>query len=566
MINKTRDKIKSFKKAFLLISVIIIILIPLLFTNFIILPKSNQNQRYILEKDLNINEFTKDNYTEILTTPKHGLGNITIDDISFNTLAPGFLNENVYHPLIIEDLISGALTVDIIGMEFVNTTSSAIIHNLDPEIINDVTARVALNETLHVEYDNSTAKYLIYKSRFAQIKLLELYVNNGTVINKLTENIDYTIDERQYIVFYYEEYFEEGNNDSFDMYIIWEKVMPFGDWKIEQLQNQNLEIDEAEQEIVAEFQYSFYLIARFYLEGFAEPLVIDFWDVALTVNPLDKEKFNDHKLMLMGTEVNIGTHLNPDKSIKVLLSDQFTPANSSFSLNFTCAYLLKFEEPVGHSWAIDRLIAQREIREKIYFSTLLSGPTHIYLKNVEFYEPSLYVEEVLETYSLFNRDVLFGDANASDSSRLGINVTIPFLLVGETCPFSIKYSTFHKLKIAITDNIKMPLVGAEIEVFLYGVKYGTYISNTTSQPIIPAKSDGNGRIILYNVPRGNYTIRVYWRGKFVKEASVSTYKEINYVSTNVVHYPLWILVFGGINGIILILGAIFYIRYKKLRK
>ncbi|MFX1343853.1 MAG: hypothetical protein ACFFAI_02010 [Promethearchaeota archaeon] len=530
------------------------------------MPENNQNQKYTQEKNLNINDFTKDNYTEILKTPKYGLGNITIDDINFNILITGFLNQNVYHPLILNDLLSGALTINTTSMEFINCTSSAIIHNLDPEIVDDVTARVTLNETLHVEYNNSTAKYLIYHARFTQIYLLELYVNNGTEINKLTENIDYTIDERQYIVFYYEDYFQEGNNDSFDMYIIWDKVMPFGDWKIEQLQNQNLEINEAEQEIVAEFQYSFHLIARLYTEDLDTILQIYFWDVALTVNPLDKEKFNDHKLMLMGTEANIGTHLNPDKSIKVLLSDQFTPNNSTFSLNFTCSYMLKFEKPVGSSWAIDRLIDQREIREKIYFSTLLSGPEHIYLKNVEFYEPSLYVEEVLDTYSLFNRDVLFGDANASGSNRLGINVTIPFLLVGETCPFSIKYSTFHKLKIVITDNIKMPLVGAEIEVFYCGAKYGTYVSNTTSQPIIPSKSDGNGQIVLYNVPRGNYTIRVYWRGKFVKEASVSTYKEINYISTNVVHYPFWILVFGGINGIILIVGAIFYLKYKKLRK
>jgi hypothetical protein len=566
MSNKTWNKVISYKKTFLLISVILLILISIISTNFNNLLKNNQNQMYIQEKDLNINDFTKDNYTEILTTPKHGLGNITIDDINFNTLPPGFLNQNVYHPLIIDDLISGALTINVISMEFINSTSPAIIDNLDPDITDDVTTRVTLNETVHVEYDNSTAKYLIYKSRFAQISLLDFYVNNGTVINKLTENIDYTIDGRQYIVFYYEEYFQEGNNDSFDMYIVWEKVIPFGDWKIEQLQNQNLEIIEAEQEIVAEFQYSFYLIARFYIEESIDPIPIDFWDVAFTVNPLDKEKFNDHELMLKGSEVNIGTHLNPDKSIKVLLSDQFTPNNSTFSLNFTCTYSLKFEEPVGYSWAIDRLIAQREIREKIYFSTLVSGPEHIYLKNVEFFEPSLYVEEVLDTYSLFNRDVLFGDANASGSNRLGINVTIPFLFVSETCPFSIKYSTFHKLKIAITDNIKMPLVGADIEVFHFGVKYGTYISNTTSQPIIPTKSDGNGLIILYNVPRGNYTVRVYWRGKFVKEASVSTYKEINYVSTNVVHFPLWILIFGGINGIILILGVIFYLRYKKLRK
>ncbi|GAI87432.1 unnamed protein product [marine sediment metagenome] len=99
----------------------------------------------------------------------------------------------------------------------------------------------------------------------------------------------------------------------------------------------------------------------------------------------------------------------------------------------------------------------------------------------------------------------------------------------------------------------------------FGVIYGTYISNKTIQPIIPLKSDENGQIVLYNVPRGNYTIRVYWEGRFVKEASISTFNEINYVYTSIIHSPLWIIIFGGIIGIILILGAIFYLKYKKLR-
>ncbi|MBA7648894.1 hypothetical protein ES703_56684 [subsurface metagenome] len=227
--------------------------------------------------------------------------------------------------------------------------------------------------------------------------------------------------------------------------------------------------------------------------------------------------------------------------------------------------MLRFEEPLGNLWAIDRLVSQREIRERIYFCNLISGPRHIYLKNVVFYEPSIYFEEVINTYSLFNRDVLFVDANNSISNRLGLNVTIPYLFVGETCPFSIEYFTFQKLKIVITDNIKMPLVGAKIEVFHFGAIYGTYISNKTIQPIIPLKSDENGQIVLYNVPRGNYTIRVYWEGRFVKEASISTFNEINYVYTSIIHSPLWIIIFGGIIGIILILGAIFYLKYKKLR-
>ena len=86
-----------------------------------------------------------------------------------------------------------------------------------------------------------------------------------------------------------------------------------------------------------------------------------------------------------------------------------------------------------------------------------------------------------------------------------------------------------------------------------------------SQPIIPRRSDENGQIVLNNVPRGNYTIRIYWQGSFVKEASISTFTETNYIYTNIPHSPLWIIAFGSIIGIILIIGAILYLKFKTLR-
>jgi len=565
MSNKTRNNTIFSKKAFLLILMIMAIFIPVIFANFKIFPNIGLNKNYFQEEVLNINDFTKNNYTEIRTTAKHGLGNITIDDISFNVLWPGFVNENIYHPLVTEDHIKGAISMNVKHMEFIETTSPALIDNLNSETGDKVIATYKLNETIQVNYSKSEARYLIYHSRFTDTKLLEFYVNNGTIITELTEGVDYTIDDRNFLVFYYEDYFQKGRTFNFTMYLIWEHLLVFGNWEIEQMEDQVLEISEVEQELTPEFNYNFFLIARAYDQDLDEILPISFWDVALTVNPLDKEKFNNHKLILNGIEVNIGEHLNSDNSLQIKLSDHFTPESNTFSLNFTSSYLLRFEEHLGNLWAIDRLVSQREIRERIYFCNLISGPRHIYLENVVFYEPAIYFEEVINTYSLFNRDVLFVDANNSISNRLGLNVTIPYLFVGETCPFSIEYFTFQKLKIVITDNIKMPLVGAKIEVFHFGAIYGTYISNKTIQPIIPLKSDENGQIVLYNVPRGNYTIRVYWEGRFVKEASISTFNEINYVYTSIVHSPLWIIIFGGIIGIILILGAIFYLKYKKLR-
>jgi hypothetical protein len=111
----------------------------------------------------------------------------------------------------------------------------------------------------------------------------------------------------------------------------------------------------------------------------------------------------------------------------------------------------------------------------------------------------------------------------------------------------------------------MPLVGAKLKILYFEKSYGTYISNWQIQPISLRNTDENGEVIIDNVPIGNYTVRVYFEGSFIKEAAISTNNDINYIFTTVPHFPLWIIVFGTINGIILLIGLIYFLRYRKLR-
>ncbi|MFX0030920.1 MAG: hypothetical protein ACFE8B_17030 [Candidatus Hermodarchaeota archaeon] len=559
------NKIKLTKQHFQRNLLIVIILISLALVTFNTSSYTNQVHNKPNEIIPDLNSFNKDNYSKILTSEKHGLGNITIDDIEFNIPLSGFLNENVYYPLVTEDLLSESLSINLTEQEFIETTSPALVDNLNTESTEQKYATFTFNETIEVKYNNTKARYLIYHPRFSNSELLGFYVNNGTLTTELIEDIDYTFGDLNYIVFFYEDYFQMGRIFNFTMYFTWKCLIAFQNWKIEQLKDQALEITEIEQDLSVDFNYNFYMVATGYGLNLDDVREIDFWDVALTINPLDKELFTNHILMLNGIEVNIASHLNPDKSIHIELSDLFTPSSSTFVLNFTTKYTLRFDNPVGSSWAIDRLVEQRSIRERIYFCNLISGPRHIYLKNVGFNESGIYFEEVINSYSLFNRKVEFSELNINITGYLGLNVVIPYLYVGEICPVLIKYFTFQKLKIIITDDIKMPLVGAKIEIFHFGAPYGTYISNITSQPIIPRRSDENGKIVVNNVPRGNYTIRIYWQGNFVKEASISTFTETNYIYTNIPHSPLWIIIFGTIIGIVLIIGAIFYLKYKTPR-
>ncbi len=558
MLNKTRDYSIFSTKTVLIAFLVVLIIIPALLGNF----KTNSTITYDpYENGLSTNEFTKDNYSAILTNEEYGLGSVSIDDMHFNTYFPGVANNSEVYPLLDEDLLSLALQFSNPSIEFIETISPAIKDNLNGT--NKITIAVKLNETFQVNYTNPKEGYLIYFSHFAQAKLLEFYVDNGSSIIKLTEDDDFIIDDIGFLVFYYEDYFQKGPIFEFKMYLIWDYDVALGDWTLDQREETPLIMRESEQEFTSRFTYQFFLIGWGVLPDFSTT-PITYIDVALTINPPDKELLSYQELIINVVDKNVNDYLNPDKSLTIEITDQFSLNRSFISLNFTCSFGLKFEEPVGNSWAIDRLVAERNIRERVYFISMVTGPPHIYLKDVAFYDTGIFIDEVIKTYSLFNREVQFFDANSSIPRQLGLKVNIPFLIVGETNPLSIKYLATQTLKIVVTDTIKMPLVGANVEILHYGAIYGTYISNKSAQPINPGTTDGNGQVVLYDVPRGNYTVRVLWQGKLVMEATVTTDKEINYVFTSVPHFPLWILIFGMVSGIILVIGAVFYLKYKKI--
>jgi hypothetical protein len=348
------------------------------------------------------------------------------------------------------------------------------------------------------------------------------------------------------------------------MYLIWEYDLTVQSWDIIQYPDQDLLIKEVEQNITAQFQYSFKLLGKKYGQTIQQNNVpADDIDIALTMNLPDKNKLEEHSLMLNDILVNIGTHLNPDNSIDILLSDHFLANSSIALLNFTSQFTVNFDNPVNKSWAIDRLVSLRNVRERIYFPSLIAGPEHIYVTDLILYEYTIFIDQVKSSSSQFDRNVDFFYLNSSITGREGIEINLPYLIPGETCPFIIKYESDRTLRLVITDSIKMPLIGANAEIFYFGVQYGTYMSNDSVQPINPGTTNENGAITLNEVPYGNYTVRVYFNGIFVKESMVSTENYINYIYTNYPHFPLWLLVFGLINVVIVLIGIILYIKNKK---
>ena len=138
------------KKHFQHIVIISIVVFSLVSINMNIDSNINLNHNESNENALNVNAFTKDNYTEILTTNKHSLGNISIDDIRFNSWQTGLVNENAYHPLIVDDHFSGALSIDTTKISFIEATNPALSNYLDSEAININTAMDMANSICSV--------------------------------------------------------------------------------------------------------------------------------------------------------------------------------------------------------------------------------------------------------------------------------------------------------------------------------------------------------------------------------------------------------------------------------
>lgn len=564
----------NFRKFLIVLFVTLSTLIPLIFMDDLFNYNSLDRENFNINIDPKIQVFSKDDYTPILDAPEQGLGNITITKLLFNE--EGIFNRSEKYPNLDDDLTSGALNITYLGTHYMQTNEIAQFNNLDKSLPESDEITVLINESISVQYNSSMEEsegYLIYSPRLRPRVLKQVLVQNesSSIIEELSED-EYSLDAVDYLIFDYQNYFQ-GDFHNFSMYFIFEyKLIAFG-WELAIEPKNILTLTQQQQTFSPSFYYNFSLTglkesdlhANFSIP--AGNLVVE-----LIVNPLDKNLFYDQQLKINDTVVN--DFLEQDNLINVTISADAKLFFLTFKTNFT----LKFENSVDYSWAIDRLIEGRNVRERIYFPSLISGPKHIYLENVTLIESTITADQVISNSSLFKRVVNYYDVIVSVTQetiensliftenavkRKGLKLTIPYLILGETNPFLLKYDATNDLKIIITDNIRMPLNGYRIELLYFGKVFGTYISNDLTQPMAPAYSNENGEILIENVPNGNYTVKIYKDNVIIMDALINTFSEVIYISTNVPYFPLWILISGSINGALILIGLIIYFNNKR---
>ncbi len=560
-------------------SIIVVVILMSAVISLLLIDPSSTKSSLILENNDNImvpklGSFSEEDYTPIINDPEQGLGNITVTQFYFDE--EGIFNQSVNYPNLVDDLSSGALNITYLETKYIQTTEIAQFNNLDNSLPESNKITVMINESISVQFNTSIENsegYLIYSSVLYPKVLSQVLVKNSSsaIIEELSEG-DYTIDSDDYFVFNYQNFFSTTFH-NFSIYFIFEYTLTLESWDLTQNPKDVLLLTQQTQTFSPSFYYNFTLFGTKITNNLSIPILLaDTLLLEIIVNPLDKDLFFDHILEIDNqTKIDF---LEPDNKINVTISAdaQF------FSLKFKTNFTFMFENSVDFSWAIDRLVGKRNIRERIYFPSLTSGPKHIFLKDITLLESTIIVDQIISNSSLFERNVNVYDEIISITQetiansliftknavkRKGLKLFIPYIIVGETNPCSLKYSATNDLKLVITDSIRMPLVGYRIELSYYGKNYGTYISNDFNQPMAYAYSDENGEILIENVPNGNYTVKVFQGTNPITEFQINTFREVNYLITDVFHFPLWILIFGGINGILILLGLILYFNYTK---
>ena len=187
----------------------------------------------------------------------------------------------------------------------------------------------------------------------------------------------------------------------------------------------------------------------------------------LTVNLPDKDLLEKSTLLLNSQSKTVANYINPDNSMHT--GDNFDGNYSAFSLDFNCSYTVRFDYAVDKSWAIDRLVSGLDTRERIYFPSIISGPEHLYLSYAAIFESTISIEQVRSNSSLFERNLIYHDANVTvyeaptqnsliftenATRKKGLEIIIPYMIKGEIQPFTFKYVTTRNLHIKIQLNLE----------------------------------------------------------------------------------------------------------------
>jgi hypothetical protein len=551
------------KKKFLYLGIIIILISCSALLNLFASSNKDTNNNYgnlIQNPSLKSSFFSEEQFNSILEEEKNGLGIVSIMNISYNQKGFTDYSSQTKYESVNDDISNGTLNIAYNGTFFNITILNATRDYLKQSYIDRNILTIRLNESLQVSFDNSSdnnglAGYLIYLPRLYPIEIKEIIINDTRLIDS-----EYTIQEingHSFLYFDYYSYIGVRTAGTFSMDILFDYNLTLANWYANQENYEEISVNKKTQNITANYVYQFNLQGSHYKGDSPDDGTADASDliVNLKVKPFDKNLLEYTQLRLKGQTIsNINDYIS-NKIIYVNLSDSFKANNSQFLLRITTEFRVQFVSAVGNTWAIDRLVEQLHIRERIYLPAVSEGPQRLMVR-FSFLEPSISSDEEIDTSIQFERTTI----QISSVGR-GIEIITPPLIRGElACPFSIQYQAINSFQITIRDNFNVPLSGLDVKIFYNNKLYGTYISNSWIQPVAPLETNQDGKINLAFLPNGIYTIGIYKNGELEDIEILNTIQPIYDFKTEIAHIPIVVIIFGSISILIITIGVIFHLR------
>ena len=117
------------------------------------------------------------------------------------------------------------------------------------------------------------------------------------------------------------------------------------------------------------------------------------------------------------------------------------------------------------------------------------------------------------------------------------------------------------------DSIRTPLSNYQLKFHIGDSPYGTRLSLYNSLPHPVRITDDNGQVSIKNVPNANFTVEIFNSdGKFIQNLTANSTTPINFLVTDVVHFPATILVISGVSVAFILIGVILYRRNSLITK
>jgi hypothetical protein len=242
---------------------------------------------------------------------------------------------------------------------------------------------------------------------------------------------------------------------------------------------------------------------------------------------------------------------------------------TKYAINFKTNFTIEFKNPAEPNlWSRESLYQNRDIRKREYELKIVEGPSTIPVSLFYFNESTIPYDDGIILTSELGRPVSNMNMNYTSSAAGPVGTTFQFvkisetnyyyLVYGETDRISLYYKSKYTLNLVIADKAQIPIQNVKLVVYYQDVPYGSVITSTEVYQLAPQYTDSLGQVVINEVPYGNFTLGVYYYNNFIQNISASSSISLNFLVTEIPHFPTWIIIYASISLVFVLSGLKIY--------